>query len=96
MSVYAYGEAARLLERALQVQEELEPGNSPRTCDFILDLGEALMPAGESQRVVAETAVRALEMAEALGDSERAVRACQLCRVFILPVCARPIPPGYL
>ena len=78
MSVYAYGEAARMLEQALRAQEEVDPEGISRRCDLVLGLGEALLPAGEAQRVVAEIAVRALELADLLGDNERAIRACNL------------------
>ncbi len=74
-AVYAYGEAARHLERALQVQEVLDPDDRAKHCDLLLALGEALFPAGEPLRVVEETAPAAFELAEALGDSERAASA---------------------
>ena len=77
MSIYAYGEAAHLLDQALQIQGQMEPGDIARKCDLTLDLGHALMP-GEPQRVVSEIAVSALELAEQLGDRERALRACNL------------------
>ena len=78
MSVYAYGEAAHLLAQALRAQEGVEPEDISKKCDLILSLGEALMPAGDPRRAVAENAVKALELAELLGDRERAVRACNL------------------
>jgi ATP/maltotriose-dependent transcriptional regulator MalT len=41
-------------------------------------LGEALWPAGETERVIARVAPDALSLAQALGDRGRASRACRL------------------
>ena len=76
-AVYAYPEAARLLESAVQVQEVVNPNDKAKRCDLLLALGEALMPTGEPQRVYEEVAEEALALAEAIGDKERASRACQ-------------------
>jgi len=83
-SVFDYGEAARLLERAIDVQEVLGPDDKAKRCDLLLTLGEALMPAGEPQRAAGEVAEEAFTLAEALavagsvrGDRERASRACR-------------------
>ena len=76
--VYAYAEAVRLTEHALQVQEVLEPENHAKRCDLLLNLGSALMPAGESKRAYTEAAPQAFTLAEALDDRERASAACQL------------------
>ena len=76
MAVYAYGEAARLLEQALQVQEVLDPEDSTRRCDLLLSLAEALMPAGEPQRVYETVAHEAFALAEVTADRTRASRAC--------------------
>ena len=84
MSVYAYGEAARLLEQSLQAQEVVDPstgsGRGPegrlKRCDLLLALGEALMPAGEPQRVYKEVAEEAFTLAEAIGDNTRMSHAC--------------------
>ena len=78
MSGYAYTQAARLLERALEVHEEIAPDDLARKCDLVLALGEALLPAGEPLKVVTEIAVQASELAELLRDDTRAVRACNL------------------
>jgi len=78
MSVYAYSEAAKHLERALQAQEVLDPDDRAKRCDLLLTLGEALMPAGEPQRAAGEVAEEAFTLAEALGDRERASRACRI------------------
>ena len=78
IGVYAYGEAARLLEQALDVQEVLDPDDRAKRCDLLIALGEALHPAGEPRRVLDELAPTALALAEELDDRERASRACQL------------------
>ncbi len=76
-SVFDYGEAARLLERAIDVQEVLDPDDRAKRCDLLLALGDALMPAGEPQRAAGEVSEEAFTLAEALGDRERASRACR-------------------
>jgi len=78
LAVYAYGEAARHLEQALDVQEVLDPDDKAKRCDLLLALGEALLPAGEPARVFERVAPQALELAEALEDNGRASLACQL------------------
>ena len=75
--VYAYGEAARLLEQALQVQEVLDPEDHARQCDLLLALGDVLMPAGEPRRVYETVAAEAFTLAEDLADRGRSSRACQ-------------------
>jgi hypothetical protein len=76
--VYAYGEAVRLLEQALKVQEVLDSEDKARKCDLLLALGDALLLGGEHQRVVSTQAPEALGLAEAIGDNTRASRACLL------------------
>jgi len=76
--VYAYGEAVRLLEQALKVQEVLDPEDKAKRCDLLLALGDALILAGEHQRVVNTEAPQALSLAEAITDNTRASRACLL------------------
>ena len=78
MGVYAYGEAARLLEQALQVQEVLSPDDRTKRCDLLLALGEALMPAGEPRRVYDTVAPEAFALAEAIDDRVRLSRTCQM------------------
>jgi tetratricopeptide (TPR) repeat protein len=76
--VYAYGEAVRLLEQALKVQEVLDPEDKAKRCDLLLALGDALILAGEHHRVVNTEAPQALSLAEAIADNTRASRACML------------------
>jgi DNA-binding CsgD family transcriptional regulator len=78
VDAFAYGEAARLLERTLVVQELVEPEDKAHRCDLMLALGEALFLAGETQRVVSLIAPHALSLAERVGDRSRAFRACRL------------------
>jgi tetratricopeptide (TPR) repeat protein len=76
--VYAYGEAVRLLEQALKVQEVLDPEDKARKCDLLLALGDALLLAGEHQRVATTEAPQALSLAESIGDKKLASRTCML------------------
>jgi tetratricopeptide (TPR) repeat protein len=76
--VYAYGEAVRLLEQALKVQEVLDPEDKAKRCDLLLALGDALNLAGEHQRIIDIQAPQALSLAEAIADNTRASRACLL------------------
>jgi DNA-binding CsgD family transcriptional regulator/tetratricopeptide (TPR) repeat protein len=76
--VFSYGEAARQLDRALLVQDLVDPNDPAKRCDLLLSLGEALWPAGETQRVIAQVAPDALSLAQALDDPGRASRACRL------------------
>jgi predicted ATPase len=78
IAVFAYGEAARHLERCAQVQEVLDPDDNMKRCDILLELGEALRPSGESTRAAREVATEAFALAEALGDRGRACRASLL------------------
>ena len=66
MSVYAYGEAVRLLE---QVQEVLDPDDKAQRCDLLLALGEAMMPAGDPLRASEVVAPEAFDLAEELNDN---------------------------
>ena len=77
-AVYAYEEEVGHLERCLQVQEVLDPDDRGKRWDLLLALGDALILAGELRRVVDVVAPEALSLAEAMGDSIRASRACEL------------------
>ncbi|MEE8518881.1 MAG: hypothetical protein V3S98_07130, partial [Dehalococcoidia bacterium] len=66
MEVFAYGEAARLLEQALQVQAVLDPADASKRCDLLLALADALMPLGEPQRVVDTVAEEAYALTETI------------------------------
>ena len=78
LQTYAFGDAARLLENAIQLQAVVAPADRSEQFDLLLQFGEALIPAGEPLRVVNTVAVQALALAEQLDDARRASRACQL------------------
>src|SRR5207244_3799104 len=77
-SVFAYSEAARHLERALEVQEVLDPDDTGRECDLLLALAEALLPAGEPLRAIREVCEPAYLLGEDLQDSKLIQRAIRL------------------
>jgi tetratricopeptide (TPR) repeat protein len=74
--VYAYGEAVRLLEQALKVQEVLDPEDKVKWCDLLLALADALLLAGDTRRVIETETPQAFSLAEAIADNKRASRAC--------------------
>lgn len=84
VDVFAYGEAARLLDQALNIQKILHPDDRAKRCDLLLALGDALMPTGEPQRVVDTVAEEAYGLARLLADGEAddfddlAARVCRL------------------
>jgi serine/threonine protein kinase/tetratricopeptide (TPR) repeat protein len=78
VSVYAYGEAVRLLEQALKVQRVLDPDNKAKVCDLLLALGDNLISAGEPQRALDRELQEAFSLAESLEDRSRAAQACSL------------------
>jgi class 3 adenylate cyclase/tetratricopeptide (TPR) repeat protein len=75
-SVYAYVEAARLLEEALKVQEVLDSGDKAKRCDLLLELADALRLGNRAQRALDEELPEAFSLAESMGDRARASRAC--------------------
>jgi class 3 adenylate cyclase/tetratricopeptide (TPR) repeat protein len=76
-STYAYAEAIRLLEAAVKTQELLDPEDKGKRCDLLLGLGDALTDAGEARKALDTAIPRAFELAETIGDTERASQACQ-------------------
>ncbi len=89
MTVYAYGEAARLLEQALQVQEVMDPDDTAKRCDLLIALGDALNNSAEPRRVLDLVAPEALSLAEGMGDGVRASRVCVLA-IWSLTYCGGP------
>jgi tetratricopeptide (TPR) repeat protein len=75
-SVYAYSEAARLLEQALKVHEVLDPGDKEKRCDLLLDLADALRLGNQAQRALDVELPEAYSLAESMDDSVRASQAC--------------------
>jgi tetratricopeptide (TPR) repeat protein len=78
MSVYAYGEAASHLTRALEVQAVLDPDNKAKRCTLLLALGDALLPAGEYTRIADTVAPEAFALALELKDAALSSKACLL------------------
>jgi class 3 adenylate cyclase len=76
-AVYAYGEAARHLRQALEVQEVLGPADSEGQLALMTRLCGALLSAGETERMLSDVAPRAFEVAESLGGGERAARIAE-------------------
>ncbi len=76
INVYAYGEAARLLEQALKVQEVLDPEDREKRCDLLLPLGSVVEYSGQPRRALDVELPEAFALAEAIGDRHRASRAC--------------------
>jgi tetratricopeptide (TPR) repeat protein len=78
VSVYAYGEAVRLLEQALKVQQAVDPEDRAKRCDVLLSLSEALIFAGEPRRALDGELPAAFSLAEEAEDSQRCSHACRL------------------
>jgi predicted ATPase len=78
IDVFAHGEAVRQLERAVQIQELVDSDDRARRCDLLLKLGDALAPAGQTQRAVTYAATEALALSEESQDARRAFRASRL------------------
>jgi tetratricopeptide (TPR) repeat protein/archaellum biogenesis ATPase FlaH len=76
MDVYAYGEAVRLLEQAIKVQEILDPDDKEKRCDLLLALCDALFLVVDTRRIIEIEAPAAFAMAESLEDGSRAAHAC--------------------
>jgi tetratricopeptide (TPR) repeat protein len=76
--VYSYGEAVRLLEQALKVQEVLDPEEKLKRCDLFLALGWARFYNHEYRHIMDNEAPAALALAEGLRDTNRACQACLL------------------
>jgi hypothetical protein len=86
--VFAFGEAARQLERALAVQDLVDPDDRAKRLDLLLALGAALFPSGETERVIEHVAPGAFALAEGSGDLGRAFRACRLALDYLFAVGA--------
>ena len=77
-SVYSYGEAARLLEQALRMQQLLDLNDTAKRCDLLVEFGNALTLAGEPRRTFEVVAEEAFALAETECDAVRASGSCQL------------------
>jgi tetratricopeptide (TPR) repeat protein len=97
-AVFDYGEAVRLLEQTIQVQEVLDPTDHVKKTDLLNTLGDLLVWAGDPKRVIDEIAPTAFALAEQIGDKKRAVETIKLALralpsygwgdAFALPVAA--------
>lgn len=76
--VYAHGEAVRIWEHTIKVQEALDAGDKVKLCDLLLALSEALINQGEPRQVLDAEAPMAWALAEAISDVERSSRVCHL------------------
>ena len=76
LSVFDSGEAVRLLEQTLRIQDILDADDKKKRCDLIIRLCNALNQAGEPRRVFEKEALTALSLAEELGDTKRINRIC--------------------
>jgi tetratricopeptide (TPR) repeat protein len=90
--VYSYGEAVRLLEQALKVQEVLDPEQKLKRCDLFLALGWARFYNHEYRHILDNEAPAALALAEEIGDAQR---ACQACLLATFAIGAAGEGPGF-
>jgi len=90
--VYAYGETVRLFDQAIKVQEVLDPKDKAKHCDLLLALCDTLLNIPDTKRILDKEAPAAFALAEAIGDSSRAVRACI---VAIWAVVVEQAMPGF-
>jgi serine/threonine protein kinase/tetratricopeptide (TPR) repeat protein len=74
--VYAYGEAVRLLDQAIKVQEILDPEEKEKKSDLLLDLCDALYNTEDFRRIIENEAPEVCAIAESIGDDGKIIRAC--------------------
>jgi tetratricopeptide (TPR) repeat protein len=90
--VYSYGEAVRLLEQTLKVQEVLNPEEKLKRCDLLLSLGWARFYNHEYRHLLDNEAPAALALAERVGDTQR---ACQACLLATFAISGAGLGPGF-
>jgi tetratricopeptide (TPR) repeat protein len=90
--VYSYGEAVRLLEQAVKVQEVLGPEEKLKRCDILLALGWARFYNHEYRNILDNEAPAALALAEGLGDKHR---ACQVCLLATAAISGTGMGPAF-
>jgi tetratricopeptide (TPR) repeat protein len=78
VTVYAYGEAVRLLDETIRVQRVLDPDNKTKQCDLLLDLCDVLLEVPDTKRTLESEAPSAFSIAEATGNNSQAARACMI------------------
>ena len=75
--MYALGEAVRLLEQALEVQDVLGSPDDAKRYDLLMELATCLLSGGEPKRVFESVVPEAFAIAERLGGGVRAARAAE-------------------
>jgi hypothetical protein len=81
VEVFDFGEAERLLLRAIEAQEVFNDGDFSLLSRLYQDLGNAVLYLDQPMRVGDEIAKQALELAERGGDAALAAEACHLALV---------------
>ena len=76
-SVYAFGEAARLLEQAIEVQEILDPKDGRAKLGLLAQLNATLLAAGEPDRVLNDIGPMACDLAESLDEGTIAAHVAE-------------------
>ncbi|UCG54690.1 MAG: hypothetical protein JSV32_00270, partial [Dehalococcoidia bacterium] len=76
MDVYDYGEAARLIQQAIRVQEVFDPDDKEKKCDLLLELSEILVHIPDTKRVHEIEAPEIYSLAKSIGDDSRTAQAC--------------------
>lgn len=76
--VFAWAEAVRHYEGALQAWESSRLVDGDRRCQLLLSLGSALISAGDAERANDTIVPLAYALAESLGDADKVARAAQL------------------
>ncbi|UCC17183.1 MAG: AAA family ATPase, partial [Dehalococcoidales bacterium] len=74
--VFDYGEAVRLLQQALKVQEVLDPDDKAKRCNLLSNLGRNLTMTPEIQHAIDIEYPQALSLADEIGDRGRAAMIC--------------------
>ncbi|HEY93377.1 MAG TPA: hypothetical protein G4O15_00365, partial [Dehalococcoidia bacterium] len=93
IEVYAYSEAVRLLDQAINVQEILDPEDEVKRCDLMLVLCDALLGVPDTRRVIESEANETYKLCESVGDDTKAARVCKLA---LWAIGLEQAGPGYI
>ena len=93
IDVYAYSEAVRLLDQAINIQEILDPENKEKRCDLMLVLCDALLGVPDTRRVIESEANETYKLCESIGDDTKAARASKLA---LWAIGLEQAGPGYV
>jgi tetratricopeptide (TPR) repeat protein len=77
VEVYAWGEAVRLLEQTIKVQEILDTDDKGKRCDLLLELADSLLLNGEPRRALDNELTEAFSLVEAMSTNERTTRVSE-------------------